>query len=203
MRKTSISLIAMAAALAVAPIALADSITGTLGIGGSDTSTVTLSPNGEVVTSFSISFSGTGTVFSGTGTFAGASGPATMTGISSSNFDGVTLFDVTSGTGAPITFTIEGPISALDTAGVLVVTGSGMLTEAGFTETPGTFEFSTGSSSTSDGSSTTFQTTAEATGSSGPVVPEPSSLVFLGTGLFALALFAFRKARPSGLILHS
>ena len=196
MRKTSISLIAMAAALAVAPIALADSISGTLGIGGSDTLNSTSKPT-------SISFMGPGTVFEGNGTFTGASGFATMEGFTFSDANGVELFDVTSGTGAPITFTIEGPVSALDTAGVLVVTGSGMLTEAGFTETPGTFEFSTGSSSTSDGSSTTFQTTAEATGSSGPVVPEPSSLVFLGTGLFALALFAFRKARPSGLILHS
>jgi hypothetical protein len=198
MRKTSISLIAMAAALAVAPIALADSITGTLGIGGTDTLNSTSDPT-------SISFIGTGTVFSGNGTFTGASGPATMTGFTFSDANNVELFDVTSGTGAPITFTIEGPVTATPLgSGSLMLTGSGVLTENGFTATDGTFELTTGTTTVSDGLSTTsFQVTAGAIGSTGPVVPEPSSLVFLGTGLFALALFAFRKARPSGLFLHS
>lgn len=33
--------------------------------------------------------------------------------------------------------------------------------------------------------------------------PEPSSLLLLGTGLLGLALVVFRKAKPSGLVLHS
>jgi hypothetical protein len=194
MRKTSISLIVMAAALAVAPIAMADPITGTLGIGGTDTFSAT-----------SISFTGNGTVLSGNGTFTGASGPVTMTGFTFSDSNNVELFDVTSGTGAPITFTIDGPVmsSISSTTGDLTLTGNGVLTEAGFTATDGTFNLTSSTTTAGGLSSTTFSVTAGATGSTGPVVPEPSSLVFLGTGLFALALFAFRKARPSGLILHS
>ena len=104
-----------------------------------------------------------------------------------------------SGTGAPITFTIDGPVKSgmNPITGDFSITGMGMLMENGFPDTPGTFNIA----NTSEG---TFSISVQATApSTGPVVPEPSSLVLLGSGLFALALFAFRRARPSGLILHS
>lgn len=193
MKKISISLIAMAAALAVAPIALADTITGTLDVAGNDVLTPT--PSNPTAITFS---AGTLSVLpDSTGSFTGVT-DVTLTGFTFSAADNVQLFDLTSSTGTPITFTIDGPVKSgmNPITGDFSITGMGMFMEGG-SDTPGTFNLA----NTSDG---TFSISVQATApSTGPVVPEPSSLVLLGSGLFALALFAFRRARPSGLILHS
>jgi hypothetical protein len=187
MKKLAIALLAMATAVAFAPSALANPITGTITIFGFDT-----------FTSTGVNFTAPDFVVGATGTLAAIpNGTATsLTNISwvgtgsQSVSDGVELFDVNSGFS---TLTIGSYDVVGDTPGAFLnVTGTGWLTETGYTGQNVTWSLTS-----TDNGVTSFTVDAA-------TAPEPSSLLLLGTGLFGLAFFAFRKAKSttSGLVLR-
>jgi len=172
MKKISLSLLALAAALALVPVASADPITGAVAIGGfSDSWDAT-----------SITFTAAGFVGAGTGTFASLVGDtaalSNFTFVPATDADGVVLFNVSSGTAE---FIIQGVTVVSDTATFLNLTGYGTLEETGYDNTLATFTLT----STANGL-TGF--TIDST-----VTPEPGSLFLLGTGLLGLGLLARQK----------
>jgi hypothetical protein len=190
MTKISISLWALASAMVVTPAAFAgplNPITGSISVSGNDIDTFN---------STKITFTGNGTATGSGGSLAGVNGSVTLTSFTYASSNGVELFDVTAGPDEPVTFTIDGSVDLLvDLPGVVVFTGEGWLTEAGgYAPTIADFTLSSSGSGTA--------TSLEITAAPQSTVPEPSSLMFLGTGLLGLAFVAFRKANPSGLVMR-
>lgn len=166
-----------------APFALATSITGSIGIGGTDT-----------FTQNSINFTNPGLVLATSPSFS--SFMFRYATLGSFKFDssstGTTLFTTTNAMGDVLSFVITG-ITGFGPAPNVVadnvaVTGTGTFydTAPGFTWTPGTFSLTT---------STTGLTTFQLNGTATPPVPEPSSLILLGTGLLSAAGTLLRKRR--------
>ena len=199
MKHVPLALLAMAMAVATAPSALADPITGSVGVsGGNDQWTAT-----------GMTFSNpSATARDATGDYGTVLGVSPITNPATINDTSFTfaspdelIFTIGMDTG---TFTATGPIDlVLDDSEYLLFSGTGTLTLTGYDSTPGTFSFSSTDSGLNFGASQSSTYGFDITATPAPVVPEPGSLVLLGTGLFGMAVFAYRKAKRPNLVLDS
>ena len=153
---------------------MAASVSGSIGISGSDTYNAT----GITFSSPAFGIAGSGSLASYVGSTFG------LTSFSFASANGVELFFSPSAGPSTLTFTINGPVTIVqDDSSFLNVTGNGTFTETGFSDTTGTFKLT----STSNGQ-VTFTLDAQPT-------PEPNSLILMGSGLLSGAGMLLRRRR--------
>lgn len=186
MKMYGLVLLAVSTALVITPDVLASPILGSISVSGVDTYTY---PGEAGSPPLGISFTNPGVVLAANGTFASLlSDSAILDGFNFASGVGTELFNVNSGAS---TLTIDSLAVLQDTSSFLNISGTGLLTETGYTSEVINFTLT----STSSGL-TTFTADASTT-------PEPSSLLLLGSGLLGLAMVVARKRKASGLVLHS
>ncbi len=199
MKHVPLALLAMAMAVAIAPSALADQITGSLGVsGGNDQWTAT-----------GITFSNpSATARDATGDYATVLGASPATNPATINDTSFTfaspdelIFTVGTNTG---TFTATGPIDlVLDDNEFLLFSGTGTLTLSGYDSTPGTFSFSGTDSGMNFGTSGSSTYGFDITATPNSATPEPGSLVLLGTGLLGMSIFAYLKSKRPSIVMDT
>jgi len=199
MNKLTLALLASAAALAIAPAAMATTFTYTTSglFEPSGTSAVTF---GSVGNTSTLTYdAGSGTLI-GTPSFtSGGSIVTTATGLGA-NVSGTFALTITQTAPGPGSGIIDsGTLSGLVTtnsSGVSVVFANTTLDLDGvfYTVDPLTVNLVAPNTNTGAGLGTSDIVLYVTT-------PEPSSLMLLGTGLLGLAFVAFRKAKSSGMVL--